>query len=60
MMSFLLILLTEIINASIEAAIDRFGPERHQLSGKAKDAGSAAVSLAILIAVMTWSAIIFF
>lgn len=57
--SFLLILLTEMINSSIEAAVDRFGPERHQLSGKAKDAGSAAVSIAILIALVTWLPIIF-
>jgi len=58
--SYLLILLTEILNASIEAVVDRFGPEQHQLSGKAKDAGSAAVLIAILIAVLTWGGIWFF
>lgn len=58
--SFLLILLTEMLNSSIEAAVDRFGPEKHNLSGKAKDAGSAAVSIAIIIALITWLPIIFF
>ncbi|PID66947.1 MAG: diacylglycerol kinase [Gammaproteobacteria bacterium] len=46
--SFLLVMLVEIINSAIEAAIDRFGDEYHVLSGKAKDAGSAAVAIAIL------------
>lgn len=58
-LTYLLVLLTEIINSSIEATVDRFGGERHQLSGKAKDAGSAAVAMAILMAVLTWVAISF-
>ncbi len=57
--SFLLVLLTEIINSAIEATVDRFGSERHELAGKAKDAGSAAVAVAIAIAVLTWLPITF-
>ncbi len=57
--SFLLILLTEIINSAIEATVDRFGGERHELAGKAKDAGSAAVAVAIVIALLTWLPITF-
>lgn len=60
MFSFMLILLTEIINSAIEAAIDRMGQSPHELSGKAKDAGSAAVSIALMIALLTWGSIAFF
>jgi diacylglycerol kinase (ATP) len=52
--SVLLVLLVELINSSIEAAIDRISLERHELSGRAKDCGSAAVTIAIVIAAMTW------
>lgn len=58
--TFLLVMLVEIINSALEAAIDRFGQERHELSGKAKDAGSAAVSLAIIMCLITWGSIILF
>ncbi len=56
--SFLLVMLVELINSAIEAAIDRFGNEHHELSGKAKDAGSAAVAFAMAIAVITWGGIV--
>ena len=42
------------LNTGIEAAIDRIGPERHELSGRAKDIGSAAVSVALLNAALVW------
>src|SRR5579875_1013116 len=45
--SVLLVLLVELINSSIEAAIDRISLERHELSGRAKDCGSAAVTVAL-------------
>ncbi|KAF5302497.1 hypothetical protein FQA39_LY19061 [Lamprigera yunnana] len=48
-MPVLLVLITELLNSAIEAAIDRFGPEWHALSKKAKDMGSAAVFLALLL-----------
>ncbi|KXU96020.1 diacylglycerol kinase [Caballeronia megalochromosomata] len=55
--SVLLVLLVELINSSIEAAIDRISLERHELSGRAKDCGSAAVTIALVIAAMTWGLI---
>jgi diacylglycerol kinase (ATP) len=58
--SVLLLPLVEIVNSAIEAVVDRIGEERHDLSGRAKDMGSAAVALAILILVLTWSLILLF
>jgi len=57
---WLLVILVEVINSAIEAAIDRFGEEQHELSGRAKDAGSAAVLIAISLAIMTWILVLFF
>lgn len=50
----LLVLIIELLNSSVEAAIDRISLERHELSKRAKDFGSAAVMLALLICVLTW------
>ncbi len=50
----MLVMVVELINSAIEAAIDRIGPERHLLSGLAKDYGSAAVMLTLVIAAMVW------
>lgn len=50
----LLVLLVELLNSAIEAAIDRISLERHDLSGRAKDCGSAAVTIAILICAISW------
>ena len=47
--SVILLPLIEILNSAIEAVVDRFGDEQHELSGRAKDMGSAAVALAILL-----------
>lgn len=52
--SLLLIVIVELLNTGIEAAIDRIGPERHELSGRAKDIGSAAVFVALLNAAVVW------
>jgi diacylglycerol kinase (ATP) len=52
--SWLLVPLVELMNSAVESAIDRIGPERHPLSGRSKDQASAAVLLAIGLAVMTW------
>jgi diacylglycerol kinase (ATP) len=49
-----LVLLVEIINSAIEAVVDRISLDRHPLSKRAKDMGSAAVALAITIAVLVW------
>lgn len=50
-----LMLVTELLNTAIEAAIDRIGLEKHELSGKAKDLGSAAVFVSIGYFVLVWS-----
>ncbi|QWA10931.1 diacylglycerol kinase [Sodalis ligni] len=49
-----LVLVMETINSAIEAVVDRIGPELHPLSGRAKDLGSAAVALAIILAAWVW------
>lgn len=56
--SVLIVMIVEIINSAIEAVVDRIGPEHHELSGRAKDMGSAAVLLAIIIALMTWGTLL--
>jgi diacylglycerol kinase (ATP) len=53
--SVLIVMIVEILNSAIEAVVDRIGPEHHELSGRAKDMGSAAVLLAIAIALITWA-----
>ncbi|CDI00882.1 Diacylglycerol kinase [Candidatus Competibacter denitrificans Run_A_D11] len=57
--SLLLVVIVELLNTGIEAAIDRIGPERHELSGRAKDIGSAAVFMALLNAAIVWLLIVF-
>ncbi len=52
--SWLLVMIVELINSAIEAVVDRFGGQRHELSGRAKDIGSAAVLLAVSFAFMVW------
>lgn len=53
---WLLVLLAELGNSAIEAAIDRVSEARHPLSAKAKDAGSAMVMTAMIIAALVWLA----
>lgn len=56
-LSMLLVLLTEFLNSAVEAAIDRISLERHPLSGQAKDLGSAAVAVALLMSALCWAVI---
>lgn len=56
--SVLLVLIVELLNSSVEAAIDRISLERHELSRRAKDLGSAAVMVALFMCVMTWALIV--
>ena len=51
----ILIMIVELLNTGIETAIDRIGPEWHDLSKRAKDMGSAAVLLSLLLCAGTWS-----
>ncbi|OCG20273.1 MULTISPECIES: diacylglycerol kinase [unclassified Gilliamella] len=48
------VMITELINSAIECVVDRIGSERHELSGRAKDYGSAAVFLSLLLTVILW------
>ena len=56
--SCLLVLAAELLNSAIEAVIERYGPEHHELAGRAKDMGSAAVFLTLAMAALTWLAIL--
>lgn len=52
----LAVMVVELLNTGIEAAIDRIGPEWHDLSKRAKDMGSAAVLLSLLLCAGVWAA----
>lgn len=52
--SWMLVIVVEILNSAIETVVDRIGEERHELSGRAKDLGSAAVFCSILLASVVW------
>lgn len=52
--SILMVLLVELINSAVEAVVDRVSPERHDLSKRAKDLGSAAVFIALTAAASVW------
>jgi diacylglycerol kinase (ATP) len=56
--SMLPVLSVELLNSSIEALIERYGPEFHELAGRAKDMGSAAVFVLMLNVLLTWAAIL--
>ncbi len=56
--SLFLVLITELLNSALEAAVDRIGPERHPLAGRAKDMASAAVFVALLLAGLVWGAVL--
>jgi diacylglycerol kinase (ATP) len=56
--SMVLVLLVELLNSAVEAVVDRVGFDHHELSGRAKDIGSAAVMLALSWAAVTWALIL--
>jgi len=56
--SLVLVLIVELLNSAIEAVVDRIGPEHHELSGRAKDIGSAAVLLTLLLGAWIWGSIL--
>ncbi|MGC9457798.1 MAG: diacylglycerol kinase [Halothiobacillaceae bacterium] len=58
--SILMVLIVELLNTGIENAVDRVGTEPHKLSGRAKDMGSAAVLLSLIVAAMVWVLVLFF
>jgi diacylglycerol kinase (ATP) len=54
----LVLLIVELLNSAIENTVDRIGDEMHELAGRAKDMGSAAVMLSLLLLAVCWGAII--
>ncbi|GAB3363743.1 MULTISPECIES: diacylglycerol kinase [Lysobacteraceae] len=56
--SILLVLSIELLNSAIEAVIERYGPEFHELAGRAKDMGSAAVFVLMMNVLLVWGAIL--
>ena len=56
--SLFIVLITELLNSALENIVDRIGSEHHELAGRAKDQGSAAVMVAILLVVAVWGLVL--
>lgn len=56
--SVMLLPIVEILNSAIEAVVDRIGSEQHELAGRAKDMGSAAVAMIIALIVVVWALVL--
>ncbi len=56
--SVFLVLIVEIVNSAVESVVDRFGAEQHELAGRAKDQGSAAVFLALFLVLLVWTVVL--
>ena len=56
--SLLLVLVVELLNSAVEAVVDRFGDEQHDLSGRAKDIGSAAVFISLINVPVVWGLVL--
>lgn len=54
----LLVVIVELINSALEAVVDRISDERHELSGRAKDMGSAAVFVSLALMAVVWLAVL--
>ena len=52
--SLMIVLMAELLNSALEAVVDRIGAENHELSGRAKDMGSAAVFVALVLCSICW------
>lgn len=57
--SLLLVLIVELLNSAVENTVDRFGGEVHELSGRAKDIGSAAVFVSLVNVAVIWGCVLF-
>lgn len=55
-----IVLITELLNSAVESVVDRIGSDFHKLSGRAKDIGSAAVFMSMLLLLITWILVLFF
>ncbi|MBL4589452.1 MAG: diacylglycerol kinase [Alphaproteobacteria bacterium] len=56
--SLLILMIVELLNSAVEATVDRIGLEHHELSGRAKDIGSAAVLFGTVLTAITWGLIL--
>ena len=56
--TLLIVIIVELLNSAVEAVVDRVGSEWHELSGRAKDIGSAAVFFALLLTLFVWLSIL--
>ncbi|HIE56595.1 MAG TPA: diacylglycerol kinase [Chromatiaceae bacterium] len=56
--SWLLVPIVELLNSAIEAIVDKCSPEPHELAGRAKDIGSAAVLLSIVLFLLIWALVL--
>jgi len=56
--SLVIVLIVELLNSGIEATVDRISKKHHKLSGRAKDMGSAAVYLSLLLAIYVWAVVL--
>ena len=54
------LIIAELINSAIEAAVDRIGHEHHELSGRAKDIGSAIVFVSIILLIVCWGVVLYY
>jgi len=54
-----IVLITELLNSAVEAVVDRVGEEHHALAGRAKDMGSAAVFISLMLTLVTWGVVAF-
>jgi diacylglycerol kinase (ATP) len=54
----LMVLVVELLNTAVEAVVDRVGTEHHELAGRAKDIGSAAVFLSLAVVLIVWTLIL--
>ena len=54
----ILVLIVELLNSAIEAIVDKASPDKHELAGRAKDMGSAAVFIAMTLVVFVWAAVL--
>ena len=57
--SCLFVIVVELLNSAVEATIDRMGTDHHPLSGRAKDLGSSAVFVSLVLAAVTWGTVAF-
>jgi diacylglycerol kinase (ATP) len=53
-LSLMLVLIVELLNSAIEATVDRIGSDHHELAGRAKDMGSAAVFISLVVVLAVW------